>query len=338
VKIGIVTGVAATAAVMRRVAELRQEHRVIWVAASAAEAVDLASRKTPDLVLLDLPVAGKDGAEITRRILAATPCAILLVTASVRASAGVVFDAMAQGALDAVDTPVLTAGDLREIAAPLLAKIDTIAGLIGKHDIRGKAGHAEPKPSIRRDRLIAIGASAGGPGVLATILRDLPSDFPAAIVIVQHVDEQFASGLAEWLDKESALSVRVAKEGDRPTIGCALVARTNDHLTLKGVDRLGYTAEPTEQLYRPSVDVFFHSVCRWWRGEVIGVLLTGMGRDGALGLKALRDHGHHTIAQDEATSAVYGMPRAAATINAAVDILPAKHIAHKLIDALACKD
>ena len=106
---------------------------------------------------------------------------------------------------------------------------------------------------------------------------------------------------------------------------------------MKTADRLGYTADPSDYVYRPSVDVFFHSVCRLWRGDVVGVLLTGMGRDGALGLKALRDRGHYTIAQDEATSAVYGMPKAAATINAAVDILPPERIAPKLMEVLMCK-
>ena len=173
--------------------------------------------------------------------------------------------------------------------------------------------------------------------MLATLLRALPKDFPAAIVIVQHVDEQFAAGMAEWLDRESALPVRVAREGDRPAAGSVLLAGTSDHLALKTIDRLGYTAEPIDYVYRPSVDVFFQSVSRMWRGDAVGVLLTGMGRDGALGLKALRNRGHHTIAQDQATSAVYGMPKAAATLDAAVDILPTDRIAPKLMEILMCK-
>jgi two-component system response regulator WspF len=197
--------------------------------------------------------------------------------------------------------------------------------------VKGKA----PMPG--HDTLVAIGASAGGPGVLATVLRGLPKDFPAAIVIVQHVDERFASGMADWLDHESALPVRVAKEGDRPTVGLVLLAGTSNHLVLKTADRVGYTAEPIDYVYRPSVDVFFQSVNLLWRGDVVGVLLTGMGRDGAVGLKALRTRGHHTIAQDEATSAVYGMPKAAALLQAAVDILPAERIAQKLMDVLTVK-
>jgi two-component system response regulator WspF len=143
--------------------------------------------------------------------------------------------------------------------------------------------------------------------------------------------------MATWLNQGTALPVRVAEEGDRPAVGVVLLAATGDHLTLKTADRVGYTADPIDYVYRPSVDVFFQSACRLWRGDIIGVLLTGMGRDGALGLKALRDHGHYTIAQDEATSAVYGMPKAAATINAAVEVLPAGRIASKLIEVLTVK-
>jgi two-component system, chemotaxis family, response regulator WspF len=179
--------------------------------------------------------------------------------------------------------------------------------------------------------LVAIGSSAGGPAALAVLLRGLPRSFPAAIVIVQHIDGRMALGMAEWLGHHCVLPVRVAAEGDKPTGGHVLIAATADHLVLKSSDRLGYTEEPRELVYRPSVDVFFQSVRRRWRASAVGVLLSGMGRDGAIGLKALRDHGCHTIAQDEASSAVYGMPKAAAAISAAVEVLPMSHIAPRLI-------
>lgn len=183
--------------------------------------------------------------------------------------------------------------------------------------------------------LVAIGASTGGPAAIAQVLKQLPKTFPAAIVIIQHVDEHFALGMAEWLSRESTLPVRVAEEGTRPAKGLVLLARTNDHLTFKGPGRIGYTAEPREQPYRPSVDVFFESTARFWSGDVVGVLLTGMGRDGAKGLSALRKKGHHTIAQDQTTSAVYGMPKAAATLGAAVDILPLNAIAPRLVEVFS---
>jgi chemotaxis response regulator CheB len=179
--------------------------------------------------------------------------------------------------------------------------------------------------------MLAIGASSGGPAALATVLRALPADLPAAIVIVQHGDAQLAQDMAEWLGGQCLLPVRVAAEGDRLARGTVLLASTSDHLVLKSAARVGYTRQPSECVYRPSVDVFFESVCRHWRSEAAGVLLTGMGRDGARGLKALRDQGRYTIAQDEHTSAIYGMPKAAAKIDAAVDVLPIDRIAPALI-------
>ena len=337
-RIGIVNDLSGIAQLLKRMVDVDPANRVVWIARNGAEAVDLCARDTPDLILMDMVMPVMDGVESTRRIMASTPCAILVVTGSMGKSARPVFEAMGHGALDALDTPLLGDGAMAERAAPLLAKIATISRLVADKRRRPPAADsAERLPSGRRDRLVAIGASAGGPAVLATILRDLPADFPAAIVIVQHVDREFAAGMATWLNQATARPVRVAVEGDRPAAGQILLAATNDHLTLTSPDRLGYTADPIDQIYRPSVDVFFQSVGRLWRGDVVGVLLTGMGRDGALGLKALRDRGHYTMAQDEATSAVYGMPKAAATINAAVDIVPAGQIAFKLMAALAPK-
>jgi chemotaxis response regulator CheB len=136
--------------------------------------------------------------------------------------------------------------------------------------------------------------------------------------------------MADWLNQVSPLPVRVIDEGDQPVPGSVLLASTRDHLLLKSADRLGYAPDPADLVYRPSVDVFFHSVSREWRGDVVGVLLTGMGRDGAVGLKTLRDKGWHTIAQDRASSAVYGMPKAAADLDAAVEILALDRIAGRL--------
>ena len=183
-------------------------------------------------------------------------------------------------------------------------------------------------------KLVAIGASAGGPAAIATILRALPVDFPAAIVIVQHIDADMAVGMADWLSTQTPLPVRAAQEGDRPSPGTALVAATPDHLILKAPERVGYTRDPIDYAYRPSVDAFFQSIRRHWHGDAVGVLLSGMGGDGARGLRALREQGRYTIAQDQQTSAVYGMPKAAARLDAAVDILPVERIAPALIAAV----
>jgi len=337
-RIGIANDLPLAVEVLRRALALRPEHEVIWIAHDGAQAVELCARKTPDLVLMDLIMPVMDGVEATRRIMTGTPCAILVVTASVGANTGRVFDAMGHGAIDAVDTPVLSPNAAQASASAFLKKIDTIAKLVGtRRFVPGPDVFGETWAITRRQRLIAIGASAGGPAALAILLAGLPKDFPAAIVIVQHVDERFAAGMADWLNRDSPLSVRVAQEGDRLIAGTVLLAGTNDHLRLTAEDRVGYTPEPRDYAYRPSIDVFFDSVNAHWSGEAVGVLLTGMGRDGAKGLKALRGKGHYTIAQDQGTSAVYGMPKAAAALGAAVDILPIERIAPRLIDMLRNK-
>lgn len=337
-KIGIVNDQPMALEALRRVLALRPDHSVIWAARDGAQAVSLCARETPDLVLMDLVMPGMDGVEATRQIMGATPCAILVVTSSVGANAARVFDAMGHGAIDAVDTPVLGGGDLQEGAAVFLRKLDTVAKLVGTRRFIPSADSFNDTWIItRQERLVAIGASAGGPAALTAVLSGLPKDFPAAVVIVQHVDARFAEGMADWLSRNSAVPVRVAKEGDRPAAGTVLLAGTNDHLRFISAERIGYSAEPRDLAYRPSVDVFFASVGVHWTGEAVGVLLTGMGRDGAKGLKTLRDKGHYTIAQDQASSTVYGMPKAAASLGAAVDILPLARIAPRLVDTFRHK-
>jgi two-component system response regulator WspF len=330
-KIGIAHSRPAAADTLRRVLTHTPNHHVVWSVSTGAEAVAMCARQAPDLVLLHL---GIDGVDATRRITAAAACAIVIVTDSVQANAARVFEAMGHGALDAIDMPD-GADDDRESAAPLLTKIATIARLIGDRTPKAMQALAKRVGTERRaTSLVAIGASAGGPPALAALLRGLPRDFPAAVVIVQHVDSQFAVGMAAWLGEQTELPVRLADEGDHPAMGTVLLAGGNDHLVFTGPERFGYTREPHQAVYRPSIDVFFQSVIKHWRGETVGVLLTGMGRDGAAGLKAMRNRGLYTIAQDEASSAVYGMPKAAATLDAAVDILPIEVIPARLVRAL----
>ncbi|MEI7728819.1 MAG: chemotaxis response regulator protein-glutamate methylesterase [Verrucomicrobiota bacterium] len=334
-RIGIVNDLPLAVEALRRLLAKQTEHQVIWVAYNGSEAVELCERNTPDLILMDLVMPVMNGVEATRRIMARCPCAILLVTVSVRENAGLVFEAMGNGALDAVDTPNL-GNDVVQTGTSLLAKIDLMNRLLAVGN-----GPAKPlSPSMgdvafsRKPKLVAIGASAGGPAALAYVLSRLPRNLPAAVVLIQHVDERYAPSLAEWLNQQSILPVRAAVEGDTPTVGQVLLAVKNDHLVFTGPNRLGYTAHPQETFYRPSVDAFFESVARHYKGGVIGVVLTGMGPDGAKGLKTLRAAGCYTIAQDRETCAVYGMPKAAAAIGAAVDILPLEKIAAQVSERI----
>jgi two-component system response regulator WspF len=326
VRIGIVNDSPMAAEVLRRLIRTSEVHQIAWIARDGAEAVKLCERDLPGLVLMDLMMPYMDGAQATSRIMSRTPCPILIVTATVGGNAAKVFEALGAGAIDAIDTP--TVMGFEKTGRALLLKIQAIERQTswkehGTDDLTSKVESTATK-------LVLIGASAGGPAALVEVLSALPKDFSPAIVIIQHIDKLFAPGLAEWLNGHSKLPVRLASEGDSVSGGSVLVAGSDDHLVFKNARELGYTAVPEEIPYRPSVDVFFESAVRFFRGPMAGVLLTGMGRDGAQGLKKLRDAGYHTIAQDQSTSAVYGMPKAAAALDAASEILPLQKIGSRL--------
>jgi two-component system response regulator WspF len=183
--------------------------------------------------------------------------------------------------------------------------------------------------------IVALGASTGGPDALARILSALPEGWDVPVVLVQHVDAELAPGLAQWLTERAGRRVELAKPGDRPERGRVLLAGTADHLVLDHDLRLRYAAEPREVPYRPSVDVFFQSLAAQWPEPGVAAVLTGMGRDGARGLLALRRCGWTTIAQDEASSVIWGMPRAAAEAGAARRVLPVSEIGPAVVAATA---
>ncbi|SDV46393.1 chemotaxis-specific protein-glutamate methyltransferase CheB [Chitinasiproducens palmae] len=341
-RIAIVNDLPLAVAALSQTVTARGGHEIAWVASDGERAIAQCALDRPDLILMDLIMPRVDGVEATRRIMAATPCPILIVTVDIGANVPRVYDAMAYGALDAVDTPSLAGADAGRASAPLLEKIARIAQMHRDAEVPAALPVAGAQARALPAALLAIGASAGGPGALARILGGLPEMLrtvaggaePPAVVIVQHVDASFAEGMASWLDSQTTLPVRVAEAGEAPVAGSILLAATNDHLELDAGCRLRYTPEPRAALYRPSVDVFFDSVVRHWQGEAVGVLLTGMGRDGALGLRAMRRKGFFTIAQDKETSAVYGMPKAAAELDAASEILPLDWIARAAARAL----
>ena len=332
-RIGIVNDSLMAREALRRTVVSSSTHEVAWLACDGKEAVQKAIEQTPDLILMDLIMPGMDGVEATRLIMKQAPCSILVVTASVSIHIGRVYEAMGHGALDAVDTPSLGPTDSMAGASLLLQKIGTIGKLVGRSPKVAVAANAiDPVASPIGDRrsvswnLVVLGASTGGPAAIATVLTALPDSPDASIVIIQHVDVIFAPGLARWLGERTNRRVELVVPGDRPLPGRIYLAATNDHLVLDGNRQFRYVAEPLSIHYRPSVDVFLTSVVQHWPEPGAAAVLTGMGRDGAAGLLSLHQAGWLTIAQDEATSVVYGMPRAAAEVGAAQQVLPIQEI------------
>jgi two-component system response regulator WspF len=336
-KIGLVNDLPIARAALRRVVEKVPGYTIAWEAHDGREALQLCLANTPDVVLMDLIMPVMDGAESTREIMRRAPCPILVVTASVTVNAAKVYEAMGYGALDAVRTPTLGPDGKFEGAAALLSKIELVALLAGKIQVRDTRSIFPtafmPPPLAKAANvppLVAIGASTGGPQALAEILTALPKKFPAAVAIVQHVDSEFAAGLADWLTSHTGHDVTTARAGRRFEPGRIYLAATQDHLVVDAHGNMIYTPLPREVVYRPSVDVFFRSLAQHWPHPGVAVVLTGMGRDGAAGLKVLRDLGWHTIAQGPHTSIVYGMPKAAAEAGAAKEILELPSIGKSL--------
>jgi two-component system response regulator WspF len=354
-KVGIVNDSRAAAEVLRRILAEVSGFDHLWTAHSGEEALQLCAGSLPDIILMDLIMPGIDGAETTRRIMQTMPCVILVVTATTVGNRDQVFEAMGNGALDAVNTPTLgRSGDMAG-AETLIQKLRMVARLVSPAGPAAPVTAALPVPvpflsatmtfsapnlPVRRPdttalQIVAIGTSTGGPQALAEVLSHLPPGFPAAVLIAQHVDEQFAPGLATWLQHYTQLPVRIASHGE-PLIAATIYlagSPANDHLICEN-GHLQYTPNPRATPYRPSVDALFNSLAEPHRVLRLGVLLTGMGRDGGEGLLNMRSFGALTIAQDAASSVVYGMPKAAAELKAAAEVLPLTAIGPRIRDAI----
>jgi two-component system chemotaxis response regulator CheB len=302
---------------------------VVAIAADGNAAAALARSVRPDVITMDLNMPDADGFSGIARIMAETPTPILVLSANPEEAVG--FRALSLGALDILEKPQATT-DLDAFGQLLRSRLRLLAGVKVIRHLRGLRERqvAAPRHAIRPD-LVVVGASLGGPRALATLLRGLPADLPVPVAIVQHIADGFTEGLASWLATESRLDVREATDGAPLRPGRVLLAPTGFHLLVaEGVARL--SDAPPVDTFKPSVTPLFLSAARAYGARVCGVLLTGMGRDGADGLRAIKDAGGPTIAQDEATSAVFGMPRAAIELGAVDRVLPIDDIPRVLVE------
>lgn len=311
--------------------------RIVGHATDGKEAVEKAFQLKPDLITMDINMPGMDGLEATEKIMAYRPTPILIVTsARDRRGVQITMEALAVGALEVMEKPTpLPDQSWEDLGTRLVEKVKLLAGVRVITHLKGRSRHLPGR--VRADgqekvhRVVGIGVSTGGPGVLSQILKRLPADFPMGLLIVQHMSEGFMPGLVEWLSREVRLSIQLACEGDLVKPGLALMAPEGAHLVVQQGGRARLRQALPVGGHRPSADVLLHSVAAIYGEAAIGVLLTGMGRDGAEGLRAIRDAGGSTIAQDEESCAVFGMPKAAIELGAAQDVLPPSGIAERLI-------
>jgi len=324
--------------VLISIIEKQPGYDVAWTANDGAEAITKCQLDTPDLILMDMIMPVTNGVEACNVIMQNTPCAIIIVTASPTENSALIFKAMSYGALDVVQTPFSNASGSENCKDDLLRKINIASRLIESESKTKNGDFIEDGATEHsKKQLVVLGASTGGPGVLANILSKLPADFPVPVIIVQHVDSSFTESFSAWLNKQSELNVRIARKGDKPKRGTVLVAGEGDHLIMTPSGQLAYSEEPKELVYKPSVNVFFNSVAKYWDGTIIAALLTGMGDDGATGLANIHHLGGHTITQEKDSCAVYGMPKAADDLGVSMQSLVPDDIADSIISIIGEK-
>lgn len=338
-------------AVLRRFLSRTEDLVVVGDAEDGERAVAAVEELQPDVVVMDLQMPVMDGLVAIERIMARRPTPILVLSSRAnRNQMQTAFEAMKRGAIEVLPKPEDTGSwQLLADSLPEVVRAAAAAARPARAGRKATAARTEAapavaaasavsatgRPSARRSdrpvRWVAIGASTGGPAALRELFDELPADLAVSILVVQHIAAGFEAGLADWLNKEFPHDVRLARDGEIPAAGAVRLAPAGSHLRLLANGKLGLdAATPARRGHKPSVDDLFHSVALAAPRESVGVLLTGMGSDGVEGLLALRAAGGITVAQDEASSVVFGMPRVALERGAADLAMPPREIARWL--------
>jgi len=318
---------------------------VVGEAADGKQGIELCMALRPDVITLDMMLPVMSGLAATEYLMAYCPTPILVVSSSTnRGELFKTYEALSAGAVEVMEKPRADEQE-GEWEKQFLSMVKVVARVKVLTHVRGKLGPlheasfipaAAPNPVVMprvigmRHTVLALGASTGGPAAIVEILRALPGNFPLPIVLVIHIGEPFGATFADWLDGQTPHSVRMATDGLAIGRTGVYMAPPNWHMEVRN-RRLVLHNGPERHSCRPSVDVLFESVAADYGASAIAVLLTGMGQDGARGMLAIRKAGGTTIAQDEASSVVYGMPREAVLLGAAQRILPLNEIGNNLI-------
>lgn len=297
---------------------LAEKCNVLWQAQDLSQAISYQHSKPIELLIVQLD--NDYTAPDFQLLLTNLICPVVLFSTDGGNHTQTVFNALGAGVKDYVELK----GTCTESATILLKKIKQQAILYKKLEPINLELPLAPM-------IIAIGASTGGPASLNELVQTLPQDLNAAVVVIQHMDGRFSAGLAEWLAQSSKLQVKLIKHHEKVLAGIIYIAGADLHLLMSEEGRFIYSDEPQQSLFKPSINIFFESLSKNWHADAIGILLTGMGQDGAQGMKLMKEKGWLTIAQDQASSVVYGMPKAAVLLQAVTEVLPLNKIATRLI-------
>lgn len=342
IKVLIVDDSALIRALLKEIIQQDPELQLVGQAPDAYVARDLIKQLNPDVITLDIEMPRMDGLTFLEKLMTARPTPVVMISSLTESGSEATFRAMELGAVDFVAKPKLGiregmeayADDIRDkIKAASRARLSKPRAAGKTMDSRDKAPRESRSPIVGTEKIIAIGASTGGTEAIKDVLIDMPADSPG-IVITQHMPPGFTRTFAERLNRLSRLHVIEARGGERILPGHAFVAPGDHHLLVErsGANYVTRLSDaPQVHRHRPAVDPMFESVAKCAGRNVIAALLTGMGKDGAIGLKTIREAGGYTVAQDEASCVVYGMPREAVLLGGAEEVLSLEQIAEALM-------
>ncbi|HOE15885.1 MAG TPA: chemotaxis-specific protein-glutamate methyltransferase CheB [Syntrophorhabdaceae bacterium] len=315
--------------------------KVVGTACDGVEALELAKKERPDVITMDINMPRMNGLEATRRIMEEAPTPIVIVTASwdIR-DVQTTFITIEAGALAVLERPKGVGYENHETAAGEFVntvRLMSEVKVVKRHRRKDHKTASSIAPALSKNeaRLVAIGASTGGPMAIRTILSKLPAAFPLPIMVVQHMASGFLKGFVDWLNNDSRLIVSIAVHGELLREGHVYIAPDGYHLGAGPDANIILSKGVPEHNLRPSASYLFRSVASAYGKNAIGIILTGMGRDGARELKTMKERGAVTIAQDKESSVIYGMPGEASALQAATYILPPEDIADMLVELLS---
>ncbi len=350
IKLLIVDDSSMVRGILREIFDSDPQIEVIGEAENGKVAIELTKRLKPDIITMDIQMPEMDGFESTEYIMAYHPTPIIIFSSAIdKTEAYSSIKAIALGALDVIQKPDITDDKFKEISELILSKVKSLSQIKVISHIRGKRKKRleetptdlpeSPKTGLKQIesgsgstyKLLGIGSSTGGPYALETFLTEFPDSFSLPIVVVQHICDGFIDSLVELLDDRISMTVKIAENGEKLNRGTVYFAPNNVQLLIDREERILLDSHlPRWGVFKPSINYLFNTMADVYRDKGIGVILTGMGNDGAEGLMKMRESGAVTIAQDQESSLIFGMPKAAIDLGAAKYVIPLQEIANQI--------